>query len=78
MLSNVLHTFDKKLTEELTKKVLFIFSSNLFQDKKWMLVDSLIIRPYYVQFPIFDPQETRNAVNYRMQFENEQAMVLQI
>ena len=68
----------KKADRGINRKGIIYILIKLFQDKKWMLVDSLIIRPYYVQFPIFDPQETRNAVNYRMQFENEQAMVPQI
>ena len=47
-------------------------------EKQWMLVDSLVIRPLYSEFPIFNPDVTTEAINYQHEFENEQCLLKEL
>ena len=50
----------------------------LFKAKQWMLVDSLIVRPYYEQFPIFDVETVTKAEEFKLNFQNEQCLLKEL
>ena len=49
-----------------------------FKAKQWMLVDSLIVRPYYEQFPIFDVETVTKAEEFKLNFQNEQCLLKEL
>ena len=53
-------------------------NDNENDEKQWLIIDSLLMKPYDKQFPIFNPEVTRKAIEYHQEFENRQCLLSEL